>query len=418
MGTSSQKIGRWHGAGLLATTLLGTSVFILPQMTIGIAGQWAVLSWALIVIAILPVAVIFAKLSALYPHAGGPAYFVEKAFGVTTGRTIGLMFLFVVPIGAPAAIIMTCWFIETLFQVPADYALPLQLSIVAILFALNYRGIQLSAALQLGLTFAITCLVLCMLVGASAQQTISFSQFTHSPLDTSGLLTAMGLAFWSFLGIEAMSHLANDFRNPSRDFLPAVMIGTLVVGVIYIGCTLLLVDITSSNVLVMVEVFDQIFSGYGAIVIGALGVGGGLATVNVYTASLSRLVWSLSKDGVLPTYFSQLNQHQVPQRALQLILIAMSITIVVSHLGDYRLEDLIGWVNGVFVMMYLASLLAAFKLVPSRYHLLIWLGCAFCLTIAIGLGQKMMYALVLFSVFSPLLWMQQQRLLKSCANND
>ena len=406
---AAQKIGRWHGAGLLATTLLGTSVFILPQMTIDIAGHWAVLSWTIIMLAILPVAIVFAKLSALYPHAGGPAYFIEKAFGVTTGRTIGLMFIFVVPLGAPAAIIMTYWFVETLFQLSPDYALPLQLAIVAMLFALNYRGIQLSAALQLGLTLAITCLVLLLLIGASTQQTISFSQFAHSPLPVSSLLTAMGLAFWSFLGIEAMAHLANDFRNPARDFLPAVMLGTLIVGAIYICCTLLLIDVSSSHVLVMVDLFDQIFSGYGPLVIGALGVGGGIATVNVYTASLSRLVWSLSRDGVLPSYFSELNQYQVPQRALQLILVAMSMTIVVSYLGKYQLEDLIGWVNGVFVMIYLASMLAAFKLLQRRYHLLIGLACVFCFTIAMGLGQKMMYALVLFAIFLPLLWLQKQR---------
>jgi amino acid efflux transporter len=93
MTSNHKKIGRWHGAGLLATTLLGTSVFILPQMTVDIAGPWALWAWALLTLAILPVALIFAKLSSRYPHAAGPAFFVEKAFGVTYGRTIGMIFL-------------------------------------------------------------------------------------------------------------------------------------------------------------------------------------------------------------------------------------------------------------------------------------------------------------------------------------
>jgi len=37
MSNHNNKIGRLQGAALLATTLLGTSVFILPQMTIDIA---------------------------------------------------------------------------------------------------------------------------------------------------------------------------------------------------------------------------------------------------------------------------------------------------------------------------------------------------------------------------------------------
>ena len=407
---SAHKIGRWQGAGLLTTTLLGTSVFILPQMTIETAGNWAMLSWILLTLAILPVAMVFAKLSSSYPHAGGPAYFVEKAFGKSAGRTIGLLFLFVVPIGAPAAIIMTYWFIETLFGLSADWALPVQLSIIGLIFLLNYRGIQFSATLQLMLTLVITLVVTAMVAGQSTASTpeisISTSTFAITPV-----LGAMGIAFWSFLGIEAISHLADDFQNPKRDLVPAIMTGTLLVGLIYLGCTYLLIDTPVSDTLSMVTVFDQQFSAGGAYIIGALGVAGGLATVNVYTASLSRLIWSLSNDNVLPGYFQALNGHQVPQRALQCILIVMTGTLIITHYGNHDLEDLIGWVNGVFVLIYLASMLAAVRLLSARHRPLVVLSCLFCATIAVGLGTKMLYALGLFAVFAPLLWYQQRYIL-------
>ena len=245
MSHSSQKIGRWHGAGLLTTTLLGTSVFILPQMTIGLAGHYALLSWVLLILAILPVAMVFAKLSSQYPHAGGPAFFVEKAFGVTAGRTIGMLFLFVVPIGAPAAIIMTYWFIETLLQLNAAWSLPVQLAIVGLLLVLNYRGVQFSATLQLGLTLIITLVVCALVIGGSLMP--APATLTSSAFQLDSTLAAMGLAFWSFLGIEALSHLANDFRDPKRDLVPAIMLGTLLVGVIYIGCTYLLLDVSTEN---------------------------------------------------------------------------------------------------------------------------------------------------------------------------
>ena len=407
---SAHKIGRWQGAGLLTTTLLGTSVFILPQMTIETAGNWAMLSWILLTLTILPVAMVFAKLSSSYPHAGGPAYFVEKAFGKSAGRTIGLLFLFVVPIGAPAAIIMTYWFIETLFGLSANWALPVQLSIIGLLFLLNYRGIQFSAILQLMLTLIITLVVTAMVAGHSTTSTpeisISTGTFAITPV-----LGAMGIAFWSFLGIEAISHLADDFQNPKRDLVPAIMTGTLLVGLIYLGCTYLLIDTPVSDTLSMVTVFDQQFSAGGAYIIGALGVAGGLATVNVYTASLSRLIWSLSNDNVLPGYFQALNGHQVPQRALQCILIVMTATLIITHYGKHDLEDLIGWVNGVFVLIYLASMLAAVRLLSARHRPLVVLSCLFCATIAVGLGTKMLYALALFTVFAPLLWYQQRYIL-------
>ncbi|GGF85485.1 L-methionine/branched-chain amino acid transporter [Alteromonas lipolytica] len=411
MSHASQKIGRWHGAGLLTTTLLGTSVFILPQMTTALAGSYAMLSWALLLIAILPVAMVFAKLSSLYPHAGGPAFFVEKAFGVTAGRTIGVLFLFVVPIGAPAAIIMTYWFIETLFQLSPEWGLPVQLAIVGLVLALNYRGIQLSASLQLGLTLIITLVVMALLIGGGFIQPTGVQ--AHSPpvpFNLNAVLGAMGLAFWSFLGIEALSHLAGDFRDPKRDLVPAIMMGTLLVGAIYLGCTYLLVDVDTTSTLAMVEVFDRIAGGYGAYVIGLLGIAGGLATVNVYTASLARLSWSLSQDGVLPAYFIKLNQFGVPLRALQVIQAIMAVTLVITHYSAHDLEDLIGWVNGVFVLIYLASMLAALKLLSTGHRPLVYVSCLLCGIIGVGLGTKMLYALALFALFAPFLWYQQRHL--------
>lgn len=65
----------------MATTLLGTGVFILPEMTIATAGSGALLAWILLTLAIIPVTLVFARLAGVFPHAAGPAYFVEKAFG-------------------------------------------------------------------------------------------------------------------------------------------------------------------------------------------------------------------------------------------------------------------------------------------------------------------------------------------------
>ncbi|MGL4894892.1 MAG: L-methionine/branched-chain amino acid transporter, partial [Shewanella sp.] len=114
MNPHSGTIGRWQGAGLMATTLLGTGVFILPQMTIDKANSGALVAWLLLTFAIIPVALVFGRLASVFPHAAGPAYFVEQAFGRTAGRTIGLIFLLVVPMGAPAAILMTFQFVNAL----------------------------------------------------------------------------------------------------------------------------------------------------------------------------------------------------------------------------------------------------------------------------------------------------------------
>ncbi|WOT06921.1 L-methionine/branched-chain amino acid transporter [Shewanella youngdeokensis] len=406
----SGTIGRWQGAGLMATTLLGTGVFILPQMTIVTAGQGALIAWLVLTLAIIPVTLVFGRLASVLPHAAGPAYFVEQAFGRTAGRTIGLMFLLVVPIGAPAAILMTFQFVNALVPMSGWTQVGTELLLLAVLLVLNLRGIQVSAKLQFALTLAIVSVVVA-LFGGVGMSLSELESFTHQDTpNISLIMAAVGIAFWSFLGVEAMTHLANDFRRPKQDMIPAMMIGTVLVGLVYLACTLLLLVVPSDTPVAMVGAFDHLLGGYGAQVIGILGIVSGLATVNVYTASVSRLMWSFSCDGVLPRYFSQLNPHQSPARASFAVLLAMALVIILTHATGQELEDLIVWSNGVFVIIYLAAMLAAAKLLSKRYLPLVILSSGFCIAIGIALGWNMVFAILLMVVLFPVLWWQKVHL--------
>ncbi|WP_137223678.1 L-methionine/branched-chain amino acid transporter [Shewanella sp. MEBiC00475] len=424
MNQMTATIGRWQGAGLMATTLLGTGVFILPQMTIEVAGSASLLAWLLLTVAIIPVALVFGLLASRFPHAAGPAYFIEKAFGATAGRTIGLIFLLVIPIGAPAAILMTFQFLDALVSISGIGQLIAELVIVAVLLLLNIKGIQVSAKLQFALTLLIVAVV-AILFGASGLNVDQLESFAHSSHPQfSGVMLAMGIGFWSFLGIEAMTHLASDFRQPQKDLLPAMMMGTVLVGVIYLACTFLLLMVPiEGEGLAMILAFDYLLSntflnGYGANIIGILGIASGLATVNVYAASAARLLWSFSKEGILPRYFDKLNPHGVPFRALFAILGAMAIVIVVTFYSKHELEDLIAWSNGVFVIIYLLAMLSAAKLLSKRYLPLVIAGCLFCIGLGIALGSNMIYALVLVLVIAPFMWWQKAHLTRKYLLNN
>ncbi|WP_394202539.1 L-methionine/branched-chain amino acid transporter [Shewanella waksmanii] len=407
------NIGRWQGAGLMATTLLGTGVFILPQMTIATAGVGALWAWLGLTIAILPVTLVFARLAGVFPHAAGPAYFVEQAFGKVAGRTIGLIFLLVVPLGAPAAILMTFQFVNELVSLSGWYQLLTELLLLSLLLLLNLRGIQVSAKLQFALTLAIVAVVVAMF-GSGGANLSQLELTVEADFDFGLIMAAAGIAFWSFLGVEAMTHLANDFKNPRADMIPAMMLGTGLVGLVYLACTLLLLFAPQTEGLAMVAAFDQLLGGYGAQVIGVLGIAGGLATVNVYTASVARLVWSFSREGVLPQYFDQLNRHQVPVRALTTVLAVMAVVIILTHVTGQELEHLIAWTNGVFVIIYLAAMLAAIKLLRRRYMPLVIMGIGFCVVLMAALGSNMLYALLLTIVVATILTAKSIRQHRRC----
>jgi len=412
MQKNTTGIGRWQGAGLMATTLLGTGVFILPQITIDIASNGALWAWLLLTVAIIPVTLVFGRLSSKYPHAGGPAHFVEKAFGDVLGRCIGLSFLLLIPFGSAAAIIITYQFLHALFPFSGTAEILVQLALIILVSFINLKGVQVSAKLQFLLTLIILTIIVSMLAvsGYSPPAQSLSSLLSHSDLES--VMGAAGIAFWSFLGVEAMSHLATDFKDPKRDMLPAMMIGTVLVGGIYLVCTYFLLVIPNTSALGFVDVFDHLLGGFGAQVIGILGVASGLAAINVYIAGASKLLYSFSHEGVLPKYFDRINQRNVPVRALILISLAMIGALLFSKAFDQDLEQLIAWTNGVFVFIYSAAMLAAFKLLSKKYQPVILLSCLFFIGIGYSIGTDMLYAVLILCVLYPVLYWQKSRHLR------
>ncbi len=407
----NQTITRWQGMGLIATTLLGTGVFILPQLTLAAAGSQAMWAWAMLLIAVLPLTYVFAELGRHYTHAAGPAYFTERAFGPIAGRVAGLTFLFAIPPGITAALIMTFEFLRPLIELSSGQRLLVELAAFVGLFLLNRRGLQLSGKIQLILTLTIVAVVLTMLLAAFTTPHASLStqaaqQINATSSTSEGLMAAIALAVWSFLGIEAVTHLAGEFKDVKRDFIPAALGGVTLVGLIYIACTWLS-SFAPEHSLAMVGAFELLIGDSGRWIIGLLGLVSGLATVNVYFASTARLAWSFSQDGVLPARLNRLNKHQVPSSALLTFILISATILVISHFSQLDFVVLAHWVNGCFVMIYTLSMLAAWKLLTKRHRPAIAIGLVACALFVISLGGAMVYAMILAAVIVPLLYLQQ-----------
>lgn len=409
MTSLNPTLTRWQGIGLMATTLLGTGVFILPQLTIASAGQLAVWTWLLLTLAMLPIALVFAELGRRFPSAAGPAFFVQEAFGRRYGYVIGLMFLFVVPMGAPAALMITFEFLKPIVQLTPLQSILGQLATLVLLFALNWRGLRLSGRSQLLLTLAIVLIVVALVVAFIWQAPAPKTPIAQGT--TQGMFKAMGLALWSFLGIEAITHLSAEFRDPKRDFVPAVLGGTVLVGLIYLGCTFIsMLDVSAP--LAIVGAYDTLLGHSGRWVIAVLGVASGLATVNVYMASVSRLAWSLSQDAVLPRFMKALNRHQVPSVALLVVLVMCCTTMCIAYLAGEQYEAMVRWTNGVFVFIYIASMMAAWRLLNKRYRAAIVMSLVVCVGFALSLGSSLLYGVLLAVVLGAWIHLRVKRVVE------
>ncbi len=111
-----KDLGLWQGMGLLATSLLGTGIFVVPATAASLAGGASLWAWLLLIALVLPIAFTFARLGRRYPHAGGAPHLIGLAFGNGAERFSAFLFLAVLPVGLPAALMIAAGFWHALFE--------------------------------------------------------------------------------------------------------------------------------------------------------------------------------------------------------------------------------------------------------------------------------------------------------------
>lgn len=208
--------------------------------------------------------------------------------------------------------------------------------------------------------------------------------------------------FWCFVGLEAFAHLASEFKNPERDFPRALMIGLLLAGLVYWGCTVVVLH----------------FDAYGEKMAAAASLPKNCsATVrcrsvmdclrdwlsgllcqsqHLYTELRPSRVWSQAQHN--PDHYpARLSSRHIPNNALNAVLGCCVVSTLVIHALEINLDALIIYANGIFIMIYLLCMLAGCKLLQGRYRLLAVTGGLLCVLLLTMVGWKSFYALIMLA---------------------
>ncbi|OZG73127.1 L-methionine/branched-chain amino acid transporter [Hahella sp. CCB-MM4] len=392
-----------QGLGLLTSALLGTGVFMLPELTVRTSGGNALWGWMVLILAILPVALSFGQLGRRFPHAGGASHFVELAFGKLQGRIVGWLFLALLPVGLPAAMEMAVWFLGSLVSMSDAQQVMAKVLLLLMMMAVNLRGIKLSGAIQTTISVTV-CSVIFLLTWLAIDDSgptaaTRYNPFTADSLEMGAVAAAAALAFWSFIGVEALAHVSSEFKNPQRDFPLALIIGVLIVGLVYSLGTWLVLSYPGSlspDTPAMVILFDKLIGPWGGLCIGLFGFLSCVATMNIYHASASRMLWSLARGGDAPRMLEKLNRQQAPVNSVIAMTVVCLISLLISSSLNMSLEGLIMLSNGIVVLIYIMTMMAAIRLLSRWRKLLAAGGMLICVWLAVTLAASMLYAGVLY----------------------
>lgn len=390
------------GAGVaqLSTTLMGTGLFMVPAIAAGIAGAFSLWAWLVLFIAICPIALTFAQLGKRYPNAGGTAYFVRQAFNPRLERAVAWLFLSVIPVGVPAAVTLAASFLQALLPEPLANPLLTQTLTILLLVGVNLAGTKSSGRLQTMIALAIFSLVIAFLWRGE----VSTHDLVMPTLTREGLLSigaALAVMFWCFVGIEAFAHMGEEFRNPQRDFPLAILIGSLVAGLTYWACSVVVLKFGAYGQAqfdggAIPWLSDTLFGTRWATVISVIGFLACFASLNLYTQSLARMVWAQAREYRPESAVARISIRGVPAHATILVGAVLFVSCLVGHLAGLDLEFFLKLANGIFVLVYLLAMLAAFKLLTGASKYLAGMALLLCAGVFVCLGWSMLYALTVF----------------------
>ncbi|MDN6555691.1 MAG: amino acid permease, partial [Acidipropionibacterium acidipropionici] len=152
-----------------------------------------------------------------------------------------------------------------------------------------------------------------------------------------GLLGAAALVFFAFVGFDIVATTAEEAKDPQKTLPRGIFGGLALVSILYVAVTIVVTGMVSYKEMAKQEDVSlaTAFKLVGANWVGTLitiGILIGLTTVvMVLLLGLTRVVFSMSRDGLLPRQVSQTSKRGTPAR---LQIICGIIVAIVAALAD------------------------------------------------------------------------------------
>ncbi|WP_025131552.1 APC family permease [Pseudomonas sp. PH1b] len=277
-----------------------------------------------------------------YPIAGSAYSYASLSFGPGIGFLAGwsllLDYLFLPMINY----LVIGLFLNLAFpDVPAWVFV---VATVCLVTVLNIRGIgsvssmsNLIVCAQLVFVVVFVALVLRQLAGAPSMDLAAPWVGDGSQTGLLPLMAGAAVLCLSFLGFDAVSTLAEETRDPRRDIPRAILITTLGAGLLFIllamasqlafpGSSFKDADAAAS------EVMLQAGGRFLEIFFTATYVAGAAGSALASQASVSRILFSMGRDGILPRrLFGRLSErYKTPVIAIVLVSLVSLLAVVID----------------------------------------------------------------------------------------
>ncbi len=337
--------------------IVGTGVFVLSGVAAGHAGNALPISFIIAGIVCLFAALCYAEFSTMIPVAGSAYTYCYTALGEIWAWIIGWDLILEYGFAISAVAIGWSGYFTILLK-SAGIVLPQSLCnpsleggiinlpailIVLALTALLVAGTQKSTrfnAVIVAIKLAVILLFICL--GFVAIQPGNWQPLLP-PDGWLGIFSGAAIVFFAFIGFDAVVTAAEEVENPQKN-LPLGIIGSLAVCMIlYIVVAIVLTGIVPfaelggdfASKAPIAYALESIGHSWGAAIISIGALCGMTSVLLVMIFGQSRILFSMSRDGLFPKVFSEI--HPVTRTPAKVTIFIGLITAMVAGIFSLKL---------------------------------------------------------------------------------
>lgn len=357
-----RSMGLYAAIASAAGLVVAAGTLVSLGQGMGIAGPGFIIPMIIALVLNLFVAFSFAELSSILPRAGGINHFTLPALGPFMAMVAVISGYVIVTIfagSAEAAVaglvfsdVFVPWFNPTLFSI----------LLVVVLAIVNILGVDLFAKVQMVLvTVMIGSMMILGIIGLTGTG-------TGTPLTTSipfnpmgmGVLSLTALGFWLFVGIELVTPMAEEIKNPRKN-IPIAMISALLIILVsdllygFTSLKYVPMDVLAGSVAPHVEAANAMMGRTGQIWIAIVSITATATTINTLIAAVPRMLYGMSFEGQFPKVFGQLTRWKTPGVAIGFM---SSLFVICLLSGIASIDTIIVYIMAGAICWFITYIIA------------------------------------------------------------
>ncbi|SDG83301.1 basic amino acid/polyamine antiporter, APA family [Sinosporangium album] len=357
------ELGLARATALVAGNIVGTGIFLLPA-ALAVFGTVGIAAFGIVTVGAIALAVVFGRLGARLPSAGGPYVYARDAFGEFPGFLNAWSFWITAWAGNAGIAFAWVGYVNYFLHWDSTAGkIAIGLAGLCIPALINLSGVRTMGTFQLvtaALKFA--PLIFISVVGLAFVRADNFGPFNATAGTWAAALSgAAALVLFAYSGVESAAVAAEKVKDPIRNIGRASVYGCLACAALYMLSTVAIFGTVPQHRLVHSEapfadaVNGMFGGGFWGGVVAACAIVSGLGALNGWTMLVAEMPLASARDGLFPSFFTRVNARDVPYVGVIAGAVLASATFVTAFAAENAFSTILLLATFTTVIPYMFS---------------------------------------------------------------